>query len=200
MKNPRRAFPNGLDTPQQNLSKDGFVDSQSHACLWELTLEPSTTLTDLSCWRCSQQFWCLRQTWLWQFVDKNSLNTLAHDSLTIVYVRSENTDWRPRLTSLLTATKFGLGIFYSLQHVNVDEPVLTNQNKILQKVCQKWDSNPRPHSRTRILKFLQCRQAFAWVWRLRPLGHPDCWKLMCEIQDFIQNTITKPALLSTIRA
>ena len=30
------------------------------------------------------------------------------------------------------------------------------------KQCQKWDLNPRPLSRTR-----------TWVWRLRPLGHPD---------------------------
>jgi hypothetical protein len=29
--------------------------------------------------------------------------------------------------------------------------------------CQKWDLNPRPLTRTR-----------TWVWRLRPLGHPDC--------------------------
>ena len=34
------------------------------------------------------------------------------------------------------------------------------------KLCQKWDSNPRPHSRTRTLSFHS-------AWRLRPLGHPD---------------------------
>ena len=47
---------------------------------------------------------------------------------------------------------------------------------ILQKICcQKWDSNPRPHKRTRNLR---CNpwsrdKAEPWVWRLRPLGHPD---------------------------
>ena len=39
------------------------------------------------------------------------------------------------------------------------------------KVCQKWDSNPRPHSGTRNL--YQRKLVGAWVWRLRPLGHPD---------------------------
>ena len=42
----------------------------------------------------------------------------------------------------------------------------------MQKVCQKWDLNPRPHSWTRILIHLNARSE-SWVWRLRPLGHPD---------------------------
>ena len=33
---------------------------------------------------------------------------------------------------------------------------------------QEWDSNPRTHSCTRILDWWN-----SWVWRLRPLGHPD---------------------------
>ena len=43
--------------------------------------------------------------------------------------------------------------------------------------CQKWDLNPRPHTRTRILLSTpyQGSKAEPWVWRLRPLGHPDSW-------------------------
>ena len=40
-------------------------------------------------------------------------------------------------------------------------------------VCQKWGLNPRPHTRTRMLWFTFCEQGKPWVWRLRPLGHPD---------------------------
>ena len=41
-------------------------------------------------------------------------------------------------------------------------------------VCQEWDLNPRPHTRTRILTDpYQGTKAVPWVWRLRPLGHPD---------------------------
>ncbi len=50
--------------------------------------------------------------------------------------------------------------------------------------CQKWDSNPRPHSWTRMLLCLQRKRLYSWVWRLRPLGHPDmydcefdCWRI-----------------------
>ena len=40
-----------------------------------------------------------------------------------------------------------------------------------EKLCQKWDSNPRPHTWTRILHLW--KESNSWVWRLRPLGHPD---------------------------
>ena len=39
--------------------------------------------------------------------------------------------------------------------------------------CQKWDSNPRPHSWTRTLMPRYGKDYYPWVWRLRPLGHPD---------------------------
>ena len=42
-----------------------------------------------------------------------------------------------------------------------------------EKLCQKWDSNPRPHTWTRIL--LLRKESYSWVWRLRPLGHPDMY-------------------------
>ena len=41
------------------------------------------------------------------------------------------------------------------------------------KSCQKWDSNPRPHSWTRMLSPTVGGRSYPWVWRLRPLGHPD---------------------------
>ena len=41
----------------------------------------------------------------------------------------------------------------------------------IKKICQKWDSNPRPHTWTRILPWR--KESCSWVWRLRPLGHPD---------------------------
>ena len=42
-------------------------------------------------------------------------------------------------------------------------------------MCQKWDSNPRPHTWTRTLSVCRNLQKEfePWVWRLRPLGHPD---------------------------
>ena len=46
-----------------------------------------------------------------------------------------------------------------------------NKQKI--KSCQKWDSNPRPHLWTRILSPSMGGRNYPWVWRLRPLGHPD---------------------------
>ena len=45
-----------------------------------------------------------------------------------------------------------------------------------QKVsCQKWDSNSRPQTRTRNLipSPIKGTRLKPWVWRLRPLGHPD---------------------------
>ena len=41
--------------------------------------------------------------------------------------------------------------------------------------CQKGDSNPCPHKRTRnlILTSYQEARIEPWVWRLRPLGHSD---------------------------
>ena len=41
--------------------------------------------------------------------------------------------------------------------------------------CQEWDLNPCPLSRTRILMLTPYLGARIepWVWRLRPLGHPD---------------------------
>ena len=40
--------------------------------------------------------------------------------------------------------------------------------------CQEWDSNPRLHSETRRLAPIVCWEGEQpWVWRLRPLGHPD---------------------------
>ena len=45
---------------------------------------------------------------------------------------------------------------------------------IWKKICQKWDSNPRPHLWTRtLLATLLAKGSHPWVWRLRPLGHPD---------------------------
>ena len=43
------------------------------------------------------------------------------------------------------------------------------------KVCQEWDLNPCPLTRTRILMLTpyQGAKIEPWVWRLRPLGHPD---------------------------
>ena len=43
------------------------------------------------------------------------------------------------------------------------------------KVCQEWDLNPCPLTRTRILMITpyQGAKIEPWVWRLRPLGHPD---------------------------
>ena len=41
-----------------------------------------------------------------------------------------------------------------------------------QNLCQKWDSNPRLQMETRTL-VRWCSASYAWVWRLRPLGHPD---------------------------
>ena len=46
-------------------------------------------------------------------------------------------------------------------------------NKI-QKLCQKWDSNPRLQMETRTL-VRWCSASLTWVWRLRPLGHPDLY-------------------------
>ena len=40
------------------------------------------------------------------------------------------------------------------------------------KYCQKWDPNPGPHTKTRTLSLL-FGEGYSWVWRLRPLGHPD---------------------------
>ena len=45
--------------------------------------------------------------------------------------------------------------------------------KMKKGFCQKWDSNPRPHSWTRMLLCSQRKRLYSWVWRLRPLGHPD---------------------------
>ena len=42
----------------------------------------------------------------------------------------------------------------------------------LEKLCQKWDSNPRLQMETRTL-VRWGSASYAWVWRLRPLGHPD---------------------------
>ena len=41
------------------------------------------------------------------------------------------------------------------------------------KFCQRWDSNPRPHTWTRIPILTMVSKVWPWVWRLRPLGHPD---------------------------
>ena len=48
------------------------------------------------------------------------------------------------------------------------------QNKF-KKICQRWDTNPRPLPRI-----------WALVWRLRPLGHPDCY-LNYELYSIIYN-------------
>ena len=68
------------------------------------------------------------------------------------------------------------------------------QNRILQQAgnlerkkicCQKGDSNPCPHKRTRnlILTSYQEARFSPWVWRLRPLGHSDLlqWSSLKEI-------------------
>ena len=43
------------------------------------------------------------------------------------------------------------------------------------KQCQEWDLNPRLHSETRTpVPIAQWEGMLSpWVWRLRPLGHPD---------------------------
>lgn len=41
------------------------------------------------------------------------------------------------------------------------------QNVVL---CHKWDLNPRLHTETRSPEH---KQQQAWVWRLKPLGHPN---------------------------
>ena len=53
----------------------------------------------------------------------------------------------------------------------------THPHDVEKIFCQKWDLNPRPHTRTRILLSTpyQGSKAEPWVWRLRPLGHPDSW-------------------------
>ena len=45
--------------------------------------------------------------------------------------------------------------------------------------CQKGDSNPCPHKRTRNPRPTPYQEArnSPWVWRLRPLGHSDTWIL-----------------------
>ena len=61
----------------------------------------------------------------------------------------------------------------------------TNHTSICQpsdlqvKNCQKWDLNPRLHVETRS-PFAQ-EGVSPWVWRLRPLGHPDT--KICIIQS-----------------
>ena len=51
---------------------------------------------------------------------------------------------------------------------------LQKLKKILKKHCQEWDLNPRPHLWTRIPMAMHVALSFyTWVWRLRPLGHPD---------------------------
>ena len=48
------------------------------------------------------------------------------------------------------------------------------KKKRKKKTCQKWDSNPRPHSWTRKPSATAIVEGtHPWVWRLRPLGHPD---------------------------
>ena len=48
------------------------------------------------------------------------------------------------------------------------------KKKERKKTCQKWDSNPRPHSWTRKPSATVIVEgSHPWVWRLRPLGHPD---------------------------
>ena len=58
----------------------------------------------------------------------------------------------------------------------------------VKKLCQKWDLNPRPHTRTRTLALL-CREGCPWVWRLRPLGHPDSYVV----------ALGKPVTFSSLR-
>ena len=54
--------------------------------------------------------------------------------------------------------------------------------------CQEWDLNPCPLSRTRILTSTPYWGARIepWVWRLRPLGHPDSLKnCHCAMRSFV---------------
>ena len=51
------------------------------------------------------------------------------------------------------------------------------KKKMKRRKCQKWDLNPRSLTRTR-----------TWVWRLRPLGHPDY--LVNEIQYLLYTYLT----------
>ncbi len=50
-------------------------------------------------------------------------------------------------------------------------------------MCQKWDSNPRLHSETR--SPVSTEGLEPWVWRLRPLGHPDTVLKHDEVEHFI---------------
>ena len=56
---------------------------------------------------------------------------------------------------------------------------LQKLKKFFKKHCQEWDLNPRPHLWTRIPMAMHVALSFyTWVWRLRPLGHPD---LMAQV-------------------
>ena len=56
--------------------------------------------------------------------------------------------------------------------------------KMHKKICQKRDLNPRPLTRTRMLAHYRWEEN-PWVWRLRPLGHPD----LLWVPRFIKNLL-----------
>ena len=65
--------------------------------------------------------------------------------------------------------------------------------KNAEKICQKWDSNPRLENQTA-----------TWTQRLRPLGHPDSYtmnsdNIFSHIKiPYIQSSKVKVVVLHTI--
>ena len=62
------------------------------------------------------------------------------------------------------------GLFSTVRYLML---ISVNLLQVFENPCQKWDSNPRPHTWTRMLLCSQRKRPYSWVWRLRPLGHPD---------------------------
>ena len=73
----------------------------------------------------------------------------------------------------LQALPFYVSIFGNDPHVPMADLMMQSMLilEIKKSMCQKWDSNPRLHSETRSPSSVEGFEP--WVWRLRPLGHPD---------------------------
>ena len=74
-------------------------------------------------------------------------------------------------TELYPRTCTGVsGLSYLLSSLERQET-----SQVQKYCCQEWDLNPCPLSRTRNLMHTpyQGAKIEPWVWRLRPLGHPD---------------------------
>ena len=72
-------------------------------------------------------------------------------------------------------------------------------NLACEKYCQKWDLNPRPHSWTRTLYPKLSEGNKPWVWRLRPLGHPDMRVWWIRLWKFIKLNGTVHILCDALR-